>query len=66
MHMVQVAETYFFFALCPVLFRTVTLDVAPWYDGCNNLVQDCCTVMVFAAHVMVRLAVVVLVYISFG
>ena len=40
------------FARCLLLFRIVVLVVAPWYNGCIGLVHDCCTVVVFVAHVV--------------
>ena len=45
-------RTMVLFAKCLLLLRIVVLVVAPWYDnygGCNGLVHDCCTVMVFVA-----------------
>ena len=48
--MVYVVEPWF------CLQMIVVLVVTSWYGGCIGLVNDCCTVVVFVAHVVVVVA----------
>ena len=41
-------RTMVLFAKC-LQFRIVVLMAAPWYGGCNCLMHDCCTMVVFVA-----------------